>query len=236
MSIPYHIENKIYKAVVESTNYSDDVPELKGNKQYLSFRSQILKNKVCFFSKNKKNTELIIKMYNSNKSIAEIQKELDLNPLTIANILFPKNNTILNKRDVENYQYAVDNDITVSDNDEQLSAIVFENKVMKWLDKENVKYITQEELIKKQKKEYGRAVSTPDFLITSDYYVDGVKINWIDAKAYYGAYVPLFFNKKKKQAKKYNDEYGSGAFMFKYGFTSHKKFYFENTLCLDWRF
>ena len=40
-------------------------------------------------------------------------------------------------------------------------------------------------------KKYNKAINTPDFLILSNLEINGIKINWIDAKNFYGAYTYL---------------------------------------------
>jgi len=44
------------------------------------------------------------------------------------------------------------------------------------LDKNNIKYKTQEELVAEQIKNHGVPINTPDFLIKSDLYINGRKI------------------------------------------------------------
>ena len=55
-------------------------------------------------------------------------------------------------------------------------------------------------------------------------YVNNKKVNWIDAKNFYGANTD--FNKKniKKQSKKYVEQLGNGCIIFKYGFSSKLNF------------
>ena len=65
-----------------------------------------------------------------------------------------------------------------------------------------VRFKTQEDLTKEQMEKYGRPINTPDFLILSDFYINNKKINWIDAKNFYGA--NTFLIKKKLENRQKN--------------------------------
>jgi len=58
---------------------------------------------------------------------------------------------------------------------------------------------------------------TPDFLIRSSFVVDGVSINWIDCKNFFGGSWRLIDKKVVSGAKKYNRVFGSGAVVFRHG-------------------
>ena len=103
-------------------------------------------------------------------------------------------------------------------------SVGFEKQIEHFLNKNSIKYITQEELVKEQIKKYGQPINTPDFLIKSDLYIGNYKINWIDAKNFYGSTVPFVKNKIKKQTLKYLNEWGSGSIIFSLGFNQNLKF------------
>ena len=70
---------------------------------------------------------------------------------------------------------------------------------------------------------------TPDIIFIKPVIINGKTVNWIDCKAYYGAWIihkdsrygnsPL--NKIPKQIERYNNAYGQGAILFLRGF--HKR-------------
>ena len=62
--------------------------------------------------------------------------------------------------------------------------------------------------------------------------INNVKINWIDAKNFYGANNNLFIKRLKKQTKKYIDGYGTGCIIFRLSFCSTLNF--DNILLLDY--
>jgi hypothetical protein len=184
--------------------------------QLVSLRSHLLKQKVLY-NFLKINKEQIIDMFKI-KSVAQISQILDICPSHVKKIV---------KCDKE-----ID-DITFDSGKELCEGDEFEKIVQNKLDELGVTYQTQSSLVEEQIKKYGNPISTPDFLITSELYIDNIRISWIDAKAFYGTRLPLFFNSMKKQAKKY-ETYGNGAFIFKYGFTEDFRFTFEKTICVDW--
>lgn len=181
-----------------------------------------------------RNSNYILKKYKSNVHVLELSKLYDISPLTIMRFIFKKlynkklttNFENINNHDNEQLQIAIQNDIfspieQVNTSDE---AIAFEKKIeTNILIKNKIKYKTQEELTIEQIKKYDKAINTPDFLILSDFYINGNKINWIDAKNFYGSNVPFVVNKIKKQVKKYIDSYGSGCIIFNLGFNDSFK-------------
>ena len=82
-----------------------------------------------------------------------------------------------------------------------------------------------------QIEKYGKPINTPDFLILSDFYINNKKINWIDAKNFYGANTFLIRKKIKKQVRKYINEYGYGSIFFSLNFSS--KLNFDNVLLIN---
>ena len=79
-------------------------------------------------------------------------------------------------------------------------------------------------LTEEQIKLYGKPINTPDFLILSDLFINDKKINWIDAKNFYGANTFLINKKIKKQVSKYINQYGFGCIMFSLNFSEKLKF------------
>lgn len=71
-----------------------------------------------------------------------------------------------------------------------------------------------------------KELATPDFLFPSTIKLsikgtnNTIDVNWIDAKNYAGLPLKYIISSLKKQGKKYKKYYGSGAFVFRYGFSS----------------
>ena len=136
--------------------------------------------------------------------------------------------------DQEQFKLAEQNDIYVTlDQVEQGDeSIKFEKLIEEFLIKNKVDYKTQDQLTEEQKIKYGKAINTPDFLITSELIINSKKVNWIDAKNFYGSNIDFIVSKIKKQIKKYLDTYGSGCIIFNHGFNS--KLGFNDVLILDY--
>ena len=186
----------------------------------------------------------ISKLYKKGIKLSWISKKYDLSPiLMLKNILSSryskekikdffhgKHLDKLSEFDLEQLNFAKENDIfNKVDQSEQLNnSKNFELEIQNFLVKNKIKFKTQNELTKEQIKKYGKAVNTPDFLILSDFYINDKKINWIDAKNFYGANTFLIKNNIQKQISKYIDEYGFGSIMFSLNFS--EKLHFDNVL------
>ena len=140
----------------------------------------------------------------------------------------------LSSYDQDQFNLAEQNDIyvTLDQVDQGNESIKFEKLIEEFLIKNKVDYKTQEQLTEEQQIKYGKAINTPDFFITSELIINSNKINWIDAKNFYGSNIDFIVSKIKKQIKKYLENYGSGCLIFNHGFNSELKF--QNVLILDY--
>ncbi len=186
-------------------------------------------------------------IYNEYKTqnILKLSSKLNLSPMTIIRFVFNKlykqtlkyliNNDKLNTYDKQQYKLASDNDIFVNLDQTNLSieSFKFEKLIEEYLIINNIQYQTQEELSRLQIIKYGRPINTPDFVIKSKLIINNNKINWIDAKNFYGSNNKFIKNKINKQIEKYINKYGSGCIIFNYGFNSKLKF--NNVLILDYQ-
>ena len=217
----------------------------------LSIRSAYMTMKIMKDSNRLKSSlKKIYKLYKKNISLKEISKKYDLSPIPLIKNIFyrksyskeivksffySKNLDKLNEFDKNQLNFAIQNDIfnKVVQTEQIENSENFELEVSKFLHKNNIKFKTQEELSKEQIQKYGRPINTPDFLIISDFYINNKKINWIDAKNFYGANTFLVKKKIKKQVKKYIDEYGFGAIFFSLNFS--EKLNFDNVLLVSYK-
>ncbi len=191
-----------------------------------------------------KNSDKIIKAYEDGKNVLTISGQFDISPLNILREVFARkyntkltkiilNQKILSEYDKEQLQLAIDNDdYALIDNSEVMKESAnFEKQIEEFLKSYNIKYLTQEDLVKEQIKTHGHPINTPDFLIKSDLYINNYKINWIDGKNFYGSTVPFIKDKIKKQTKKYLNTWGSGSIIFSLG--SNENLKYTNILFLD---
>lgn len=201
-----------------------------------SIRSSFMKESIIknFYKLNKFNNEI---MYDYNTmNVLSLSKKYDLSPMSIMKSVINNKykyslmDVYTTKKKIEQYDYdqfnlAQQNDIYfVLDQSKQINeSKKYEIKIEKFLKRNEIKFKTQEELTVEQYKLYKKAISTPDFLIESDLYINNVKINWIDAKNFYGANLHFIKSKLIKQSKKYIKLYGSGSYIFSLGFNEKLK-------------
>ena len=94
----------------------------------------------------------------------------------------------------------------------------FESEISKFLRDAGIAVQMEEQTKAKQLEEYGKFMATPDFILLDDVWINGQKIEWIDAKSFYGsALVEQQDGKLGQQAFKYQQYFGAGAFVFKAG-------------------
>ena len=252
LKIPYKEEIEIIKTLLHVdypyAEINKDLLNIIANKYKLNqdliksmkkayIQNMIVKN----FHNIKNNMKKISKEYEI-KNVIELSNKYNNSPLNILRIIMLNKNIehkefieMIKKNSFKNYnkeQFELGKkyDIyTIINNNEILKhSLNFEKKVEKILIKNNVKYKTQEDLIKEQK---GNIVCTPDFLILSDLKINGNIIKWIDAKNFYGANTHFIKSKILKQTQKYLNNYGKGCIIFKYGVCD--KLQFDNIICVN---
>ena len=216
----------------------------------LSIRSAYMTIKIIKdSSKLESSMNKINKLYKKGIKLSWISRKYDLSPILILKNIFSNNFSKekikdffygkqlnkLNKFDLEQLNFAKENDIfNKVDQTEQIkNSENFELEIRNFLIKNKIKFKTQNELAKEQIKKYGKTINTPDFLILSDFYINDKKINWIDAKNFYGANTFLIKKNIQKQITKYIDEYGFGAIIFSLNFS--EKLYFDNVILINFK-
>lgn len=190
------------------------------------------------------------KLYLDDKMpLLDISKKYDFPPIGVLKNIFYKrkfskekvknffklkNLNLLDEYDVQQIKLSIDNDIyNKVDQSEQISnSVNFESEIEHFLISKGCKFKTQEMLQEEQIKQYGKAINTPDFLILSDLYINKIKINWIDAKNFYGANTFLIKKKTQKQVNKYIKAYGTGAIFFSLNFSEDLNF--ENVILVNY--
>jgi hypothetical protein len=142
------------------------------------------------------------------------------------------NNSNVSEIDFTQFKIAsnYDNYYQLNQQDVSKESKEFEIKIEDILKKHDIKYQTQDDLVIEQTKIYGKPINTPDFLIKSDLIINDKKVNWIDAKNFYGSKTKFVINRIKKQIKKYISSYGTGCIIFNYGYNSLLSF--DNVLIL----
>lgn len=252
IKIPYKTESHVYQKIYNKFKFG----KMKNRyKQKLIKKYPILSSRIIRSLRSQYVNDTVVKNYHKvkqdilkqeykNTSITELAKKYELPPVTLIRIIFNKNNffNIIKKADPsltdydkEQIDLAIKNDIfSIVDNKKQLEkSLLFEKRIEKLLIKYNIKYKTQEELSQEQIKLHGHAISTPDFLLINNLFINKMKINWIDAKNFYGANTDFLKKKTRDQIKKYIKLYGSGCIVFKLGVSEELNFDDTITLFYD---
>jgi len=195
----------------------------------LSYRNQLLKNYVITNYRliaNKINN--IMKEYKM-MNILDLSKQYKFSPMSIMRLIikekYPKlklskdNINNLDDRDKQQLLIAEDNDIVsnLDQGTQQIKSEEYELVVQKFLDDNNIKFVTQEFLVEEQKKEVGYAYATPDFLLDDKIIFNNHIIKWIEVKNFYGSDVKFMNKKIQKQVDKYYKKWGFGCLVFRYG-------------------
>jgi hypothetical protein len=177
-----------------------DTFKIKINKHIIaSIKSGYMKNYIIknFFTL-KKNSKSILDGYPKD-GVLKLSTKFNISPMTIIRFVFDNlyhmklkellGSNSLSLYDKEQFNQAEKNDIyvTLDQADQSEQSIKFEKQIEDFLIKNNVDYKTQEQLTEEQKIKYGKAINTPDFLITSELIINSKKVNWIDAKNFYGS-------------------------------------------------
>ena len=211
----------------EYSKYNITIEQIK------SIRSGYIKNHMIkTHYKITKNVKKIIKDYNKNMSVLELSKKYNGSPLNILRVIFKQiyskkraknffsHPNLLKPKDFVQFQLAKKHDIFALVNQDQVveQANLFEESIQNILDINNIRYITQTELVEEQTRKYGKPINTPDFLIKTPIKINGYEVNWIDAKNFYGANVKFIKDSLIDQTKKYINTYGSGCVVYKLGF------------------
>lgn len=188
----------------------------------------------------------IISDYNSGLNLVGLVSKYDYSPLNLLRLIFQSkyhkkltkimtNLDLLDLRDKSQLDWAINHDAYALINQDEIltKSNEFENKIKFILDKLSIRYKTQLELSDEQIKLEGIASNTPDFLIMDELFINGIKINWIDAKNFYGSNTKFMIKKTKSQTKKYINKWGSGSIIFNLGFNSDLSI--DNILMIDYK-
>ena len=203
--------------------------------QALSLRAALNQEKSVYsHSKLMRRSNELSRRYDSGESVIALSKRFDAPPVNTFRAILTgrgwtktrikdtlnKNPSKLNKRDREQFELAesVDRVSSVNQTETQTAAEVFEEILCSYFESVGIRFRRQEELLKEQTKQEGRAIITPDLLLLDDVRINGVPCAWIDAKHFFGADLKFPKKKTQKQVDRYVAEYGQGALVFRHGF------------------
>jgi hypothetical protein len=233
---------RIYKIIMESfpTQTKNFSTQIIGSIRANMMREHMIQTHKKILSKEKS----IIEDYNSHINLKDLVIKYDGSPLNLLRIIFKSkynkkltkiilDKSILDSYDKSQLDWAESHDAYALINQDEIltKSNEFEEKIKNILDKLNCRYKTQSDLVTEQIAESNGPTNTPDFLILDELYINGNKINWIDAKNFYGSKSKLMEKKIKSQTTKYIRTWGPGSIIFNLGFNSTLKI--ESILMID---
>ncbi len=203
--------------------------------QALSLRAALNQEKSVYsHSKLMRRSNELSRRYDGGESVISLSKRFDAPPVNTFRAILTgrgwtktrikdtlnKNPSKLNKRDREQFELAesVDRVSSVNQTETQTAAEVFEEILCDHFESLGVRFRRQEDLLKEQTRQEGRAIITPDLLLLDDVRINGVPCAWIDAKHFFGADLKFPKKKTQKQVDRYVAEYGQGALVYRHGF------------------
>ena len=216
-------------AFVEGQNMSLD--------QALSLRSALLQQKTVYsHGKLKSKAKKMAAKYREGATIVELSKDFDFPPMNVFRVVLEANGwskkkikeslrspTSMKQREQDEFKAAeaADRVSNVDQSETQVRADLFEDILADWFEAQGVRIRRQPEMVAEQMAEHGRPIRTPDLLFLDHVIINGRPVAWIDAKHFYGGDVDFQRKKTKKQMLRYIDEWGSGAIVYRHGFSEN---------------
>jgi hypothetical protein len=247
--VPLKSEEQVASWVVKKGEYGwltdervDEISRHVANEsmtleQALSLRSALLQQKTVYshHQLRSKGKELARK-YRNGTSIIDLSLQYDYSPMNLFRVVLESMGWSKNKikeslrepssmKERERAEFeaaeAADRVASVDQSETQVKADLFEDILADWFEAQGIRLRRQPEMVKEQSEALGRPVRTPDLLFLDHVYINGEPVAWIDAKHFYGADVDFQRKKMKKQMNRYIEEWGSGAIMFRHGFSEN---------------
>jgi len=257
--VPLKAEERVASMVVKRGDFGwleDDrvdqiASALEGEAMYLdqalSLRSALLQQKTVYsHHKLKSKARELARHYRSGTSIVDLSKKYDFPPVNIFRVVLEamgwskkrikeslRNPSSMKQREQDEFEAAeaIDRVSSVDQSETQVKADLFEDILADWFEEQGIRLRRQPEMVREQSQLLGRPVRTPDLLFLDHVYINDQPVAWIDAKHFYGADVEFQRKKMKKQMNRYIEEWGSGAIMFRHGFSEN--LFLPGVLMLD---
>jgi len=205
--------------------------------QALSLRSALLQQKTVYgHGRLRSQGKNMLRLYKEGVSVVDLSTRFDFPPMNIFRIILTemrwskskikeslRQPSKLSNREREEFEAAeaADRVSNVDQGESQERADLFEDILADWFEDQGVRLRRQPEMVKEQKQDLGRPVRTPDILFLDHVEINGKPVAWIDAKHFYGADVDFQRKKMAKQMARYIEEWGSGAVVYRHGFSAN---------------
>ena len=247
--VPLKDEEALAKFVVKKGEFGwledsrvDEIGQFVNGKnmnldQALSLRSALLQQKTVYsHGRLKSKAKSLFRLYNEGVSVVDLSKRFDFPPMNIFRIILAEKRwsksrikeclrepSKMKKREQEEFEKAeaADRVSNVDQSETHSRADLFEEVLADWFESRGVNLRRQNEMVSEQRLEHGRPINTPDIRFTGHVEINGQPVAWIDAKHFYGADVSFQRKKMTKQMSRYIEEWGSGAVVYRHGFSEN---------------
>ena len=205
--------------------------------QALSLRSALLQQKTVYsHGRLKSKAKALSRLYHEGVSVVDLSKRFDFPPMNIFRAILAEKRwsksrikeclrdpSKMKKREQEEFEKAeaADRVSNVDQSETHTRADLFEEILADWFESRGVRIRRQNEMVSEQRLEHGRPINTPDILFLDHVEINGQPVAWIDAKHFYGADVSFQRKKMSKQMSRYIEEWGSGAVVYRHGFSEN---------------
>ncbi len=207
--------------------------------QALSLRSALLQQKAMHRCGSlRRQAKKVYNQYREGRTVLELAKKTDQPPMNVLRVILQQMKWSKEKvkkalRDPKQFENRERNEFLAAESMDLVSMVnqseihdysdQFEDLLSDWLTQRKIRFVRQKQLEAEQKKEFGKAIVTPDFLILDQVLIDGIPCHWIDCKAFYGANLQFSIKNAKKQMARYINHWGSGAIVYLQGFSAEIK-------------
>ena len=234
----YHDEFDILKKY--ALKYKLSIDEILSLRNMIKIQKEINHSRISYKYIDKIKSEfkqLINQISNENNSdkikiaVRQFFKETMM-PINFVIKIITSTNEFKNlSNDLKKKIFQIQADSLKLEQESRVRAELFEQNLANWIrNTYKINFKTEDDI--RREKIYS---ITPDILFDKPIIIKVNKaeyiVNWIDAKNYALVNVSFIIKSLKKQAAKYNNIFGPGAFVFHYGFDSSIKI--PNTLILD---
>lgn len=203
--------------------------------QAISLRSAYLQQKVMHRHETlRRQAKAVCNEYKKGQTVLDLAKKRDQPPMNVFRVILsamkwtkPKikkalrDPTQFEQRERKEFLAAESMDLVSMVNQDEIHehSEIFEDLLSAWLEQKGIRFARQKELGMEQKKEFGKTILTPDFLLLDHVSINGTPCHWIDCKAFYGANLQFTIKKTRQQMARYIDHWGSGAIVYLQGFS-----------------
>ena len=222
-----------YKRLYDELNMPEDVDRLAKETSLdrelllVLYTQKTVRLATKRFYKVKHRAKSLLKKWNEGRSFLSLSRELKFPPILTSYLILLENNIsrkkfwdlVKNPESIKDSRLrkeiieVIKSDIVYSPDGNEMQyerGKRGEKRLCDWLDKQRLRYETEEEL-------KGQHSKTPDALLAKPLITNGMRIRWIESKASFGDEIEIHRN-TKRQLRAYTELFGQGMVVYWFGF------------------